>query len=330
MERVHYRFAEPGDREKVIELLTDVFSNQQKSDRQRSSDSWKWKHEENVFDETVTIVADLNGRIIGTGTLWPFHFDLGGTSHLSYQTCSLAVAEDYRGHGVFRNINRVRLETAIERNASFLFSFPNRNSLPGYEKMGWTLLGKIPWFVKPLRPVNILRDKLSDSKVSTPFTPDSDDQLKGRDIVFEHPLRMADEIVLHKSAKFFEWRYANHRSFSYGFVEHRKTGTHTFGAAYSIQQKGDFREMVIIDIISETPEMTLEIIKKAEGVARRYGVMFLAMMAPYGLSKKRMLLSGYLPVPLKNFTVCTLHSDLKNRVENMANWSLFAGLHDSI
>jgi len=330
MNEIRFRLADHGDRMNIISLLNDVFSSRQRSDRVRTLESWKWKNEENVFDETLTVVADLNGDIVGTGTLWPFMFELQGKEYLAYQTCSLAVSENFRGRGVFRNINRVRLETAQQRGASFLFSFPNSNSLPGYKKMDWACLGKIPWFVKPLKPLKIARDKLTGSKSSIPYMLNAGDRLLENRIISDAAIHFNDELVVKKHAGFFNWRYARHPFFNYGFLPYGSSKSHTFGAVYSILEKEEFREMVLIDLIADSPDMAYEIVREAEEVARRYNVMFLAMMAPYGLKISKMLAAGYIPYRMKNLTVYSLDTKIRDYVENRLKWSLFAGLHDSI
>ena len=330
MNEIRFRLADDDDRENIISLLNEVFSSQQRSDRVRTLKSWKWKNEENVFEETLTVVADLNGDIIGTGTLWPFMFELQGKDHLAYQTCSLAVSENFRGRGVFRNINRVRLETAQQRGASFLFSFPNSNSLPGYKKMDWAYLGKIPWLVKPLQPLKIARDKLSGPKTSLPHELNTGDRLSENRIIFDAAIQFNDELVVKKNADFFNWRYARHPFFNYGFLSYRSTESHTFGAVYSILEKEEFREMVLIDLIADSPDMVYEIVREAEQVARRYNAMFLAMMVPYGLKISKMLAAGYIPYPMKNLAVYSLDANIRAYVEIRRKWSLFAGLHDSI
>lgn len=330
MGEITYRIARDDDRTQIIELLNEVFSGQQRSDRVRDDASWKWKNKENVFDTTRIVVADHEGDIIGTGTLWPFNFKLNGKVYPAYQTCGLAVSEHFRRRGVFRNINRVRIETAKAAGASFLFSFPNSKSLPGYKKMGWSTLGKLKWYVKPIRPFQILNDLIFQNEPSIPVRPEKPLMLQEGQIRYRRISGNDDILRLNKNERYFNWRYANHPYFSYGFIKYEEDEDFTYGAVFSILQKGRFREMVIIDIISRNFEMTQCIIKKAEEVARRYRVMYLAMVAPEGSSTLTMTMPGYLPYKMKNLAVYTLEPSIRKTVENINRWSLFAGLHDSI
>jgi len=330
MGEITYRLAGNKDSEQIISLLNSVFSSQQRSDRVRDLSSWNWKNRENVFEATKIVVAEHEGEIVGTGTLWPFKFQLNGTIHLAYQTCGLGVSERFRRRGVFRNINQFRIETAREKNASFLFSFPNSNSLPGYKKMGWAYLGKLKWYVKPLKPVQILKDLLYNKAGSVPYRLDEKYNLEKNQIKYDSTHVQPDKIELLKSDGYFNWRYGSHPYFQYGFIQHKKEGDVTYGAVVSVLKKGDFKEMVIIDIVSKSFEMTKSIIAEVEKAAAEYGVMYLALVAPVNSQNVDMIFKGYLPYYMKNMTAFTLQPDLKSEVENIKNWSLFAGLHDSI
>lgn len=330
MSEISYRIASERDIEDVISLLNGVFSSLQQSDRKRELSSWKWKYDDNIFGKTYTIIAECNNRIIGTGTIWPFRFRINGKAHLGYQACGLAVDEDFRGRGIFTKINDIRIEIAEENRASFLFSFPNQNSLPGYKKMGWNYLGKLPWFVKFLNMREVFFDLLLKNNKSAPFDIYDEDKIIPIDFTYS-PDRMNEDIIsLDKSRAYFIWRYLCRPNFDYGFLNLEKRSDSSYGAFYTILEKGNSKEMVIIDIIAKDLEMTRNIIKKAVTVAYKYGAMYLAFIRPAGYSKREALRNGFLPVKKKNMTVLVLNPEIKSMVGNIDNWSLFAGLHDSI
>jgi len=329
MHDILIRLAVENDTPRVISLLNEIFSDQQKTERKRTLDTWNWKFQDNIFGETLTIVAENNGRIIGTGTLWPFKFLINGKNHFAYQTCSLGVHENFRGQGVFRKINSMRIQTAKKNNASFLFSFPNQNSLPGYKKMGWNYLGKLPWYVNPISCKDIFLDKFTHSK-SEPFNLNVEDKLNDKKINISDDLNRSSNVSLKKSNDFYLWRYCSRPDHKYGFVSAGKKNQNKHGAVYTILKKGDFKEMVIIDFISPDLEMTKNILEEVIKIAKKYKVMFIAFVKPNDFNYWEALKMGFFPIKKKNLTILSLDSEVSDTIGNIKDWYLFAGLHDSI
>src|SRR5690554_260414 len=159
------REAKFDDSNEILHLLNTVFSKQQKSmSLGRDESFWKWKYEQNVFENATLHVAELEGKIIAAGTMWPWEFKTRNSILKAYQPCDTVVTKEARGLGVFSKLNEARIHFATSRNVDFIFNFPNQNSLSGYLRMGWTYVGKVPWMVKIMKPIPVVSSFFSKNQ----------------------------------------------------------------------------------------------------------------------------------------------------------------------
>ncbi len=98
-----------------------------------SEEYFNMKYYENPYGESVVVVAYDNGSPVGADALW--RNDLMGCQ--SYQSADTAVIESSRGQGIFTMMVKEKLSRI--KDDSLIYGFPNRNSFPGFEKMGWTV-----------------------------------------------------------------------------------------------------------------------------------------------------------------------------------------------
>lgn len=119
--------------EDFISLQNTVFSKN-KYDRNR----FLKKYTDNVYGPSVIVVAYDNG--VGVGARSFLRNDIG--EKLAYQPCDTCVLESHRRKGLFSMMTLKALNSVPKE--SLIYNFPNKNSLPGYLKLGW----KISYFKK--------------------------------------------------------------------------------------------------------------------------------------------------------------------------------------
>jgi predicted acetyltransferase len=78
-----------------------------------------------------------------------------------------ATHPDHQGKGIFKRLTLALVDQGKAQGWNFVFNTPNKNSMPGYLKMGWQEAGKLPIHVQALRPVSMvlntaLRRKAAD------------------------------------------------------------------------------------------------------------------------------------------------------------------------
>lgn len=323
------RAAEEHDMEGVLRLLNEVFGAQQRSTYRRDERFWNWKYKENPFGKSLLSVAEVENKIVGVDNLWPWEFQYGDSLIRAVQSCDSAVDPDYRGQGVFTTLRTYGLERARMQNYELVFNYPNANSLSINLSLGWHYLGRILWRVRILKPAALFSARHSTGQAAPLQLDDSCriDPHRIHQVASSTPPEPG-MIRIHRKSGFHAWRYEKHPSRSYGMVSVER-GDRSTVAIFTVNQKGSFREMVIVDLLGD-PSGILPVIGKAMEAGRRLGVAYLALMDTPEYATRKLWRAGFLPRKLKQMVVNPLNPDLEGAVKQFSNWSLMAAMHDSI
>jgi GNAT superfamily N-acetyltransferase len=110
-----------------------------------------WKHLESPFGPSPAWVAvDAgSGRIVGFRTFMRWEFDVGDTTLRAVRAVDTATHPDAQGRGVFSRLTLGALDELRAEGTSFVFNTPNERSRPGYLKMGWREVGRVPIEARP-------------------------------------------------------------------------------------------------------------------------------------------------------------------------------------
>jgi GNAT superfamily N-acetyltransferase len=150
------RKAEPDDRPAIIELC-------------RRSLGWKaddpneaffaWKHDENPFGQSPAWVAeDDTGTLVGLRTFLRWRFRRpDGTTLSAVRAVDTATHPDWQGRGIFSRLTLSALDDLRDEGVDCVFNTPNDKSRPGYLKMGWQQVGKVPVSVRLTGPRSIAK-----------------------------------------------------------------------------------------------------------------------------------------------------------------------------
>ncbi len=104
-----------------------------------------WKHRENPFGESPMWVATDGERIAGFRTFLRWRFERpDGSTLVAVRAVDTATAPDYQGHGIFTRLTLGALDELRAEGVELVFNTPNAKSLPGYLKMGWSAVGRLP------------------------------------------------------------------------------------------------------------------------------------------------------------------------------------------
>jgi predicted N-acetyltransferase YhbS len=117
-----------------------------------------WKHRENPFGASPSWVATHDGRVVGYRTFlrWEFE-DAAGRRTRAVRAVDTATDHDYRGRGIFQRLTLAALDDLAEEGVDLVFNTPNDLSRPGYLKMGWSVVGRLPVAVRPRGPAGLTR-----------------------------------------------------------------------------------------------------------------------------------------------------------------------------
>jgi GNAT superfamily N-acetyltransferase len=123
---------------------------------------FRWKHRANPFGRSRAWVAvapgrgddggDGRGQVVGFRSFLRWEFQgpgLPGGVVSAVRAVDTATHPDHQGRGIFSRLTRHGVEALLEDGVGFVFNTPNDQSRPGYLKMGWQDVGRLPVGVRP-------------------------------------------------------------------------------------------------------------------------------------------------------------------------------------
>ncbi len=128
---------------------------------------WSWKHLASPFGPSPCLVAEAEGRIVGLRVFMRWQWQLGKRRVEAVRALDTATHPDWRGKGIFSRLTLALVEEMRREGVSFIFNTPNDLSRPGYLKMGWLSMGRVSLWIRPQRPIGMLRALLSKSPAAS-------------------------------------------------------------------------------------------------------------------------------------------------------------------
>lgn len=146
----------PPDTAAVVALLASSLGWERRDD-DRYAEFFSWKHHQNPFGRSVAWVAVDGEEIVGFRTFMRWEFIRDGEPVGAVRAVDTATRPDYRGRGVFTRLTTTAVEELRSAGVAFVFNTPNDKSRPGYLKMGWEVVGRVPVDVRLRAPSALLR-----------------------------------------------------------------------------------------------------------------------------------------------------------------------------
>jgi GNAT superfamily N-acetyltransferase len=171
---------------------------------------FRWKHEENPFGPSPAWVATDGDRVVGFRTFLRWEFVVDGEVVRAVRAVDTATHPAYRGRGIFTDLTMAALDDLRAEGVAFVFNTPNDQSRPGYLKMGWREVGRLPVHVRPssLRGLaRVARSRVPADLWSAPCSAGvpATDATGLEDLVASQ--MPVDGIATARSAAFLRWRY---------------------------------------------------------------------------------------------------------------------------
>ncbi len=176
---------------------------------------FRWKHLDNPAGRSPMWAAVDEGQIVGFRVFLRWRFtDADGRPRSAVRAVDTATHPDHQGRGIFRQLTLGAVEELRADGVDFVFNTPNSQSRPGYLKMGWQEVGRIPIAVRPRSPgaaYRMARARTAAGKWSRPTTagvpaPDAladDDSLEQLLAALPAPEGLATD----RTAAHLRWRY---------------------------------------------------------------------------------------------------------------------------
>jgi len=208
-----------GDEARVLTLLHQALG--EGSSFMRTAGFWRWKHFENPFGSPQLLLA-ANEQVLGLRAFMRWRFRTPSGTVRAVRAVDTSTHPGYRRMGLFSRLTRLSLERAKAGGVDLIFNTPNPQSMAGYLKMGWQLVGRPRLLVKPLRPVRLAAALLqrgnrrgNPEALSALFAsaPTPVERLFDHADRVERILRFDDGLTgegirTDRSLEFLRWRYA--------------------------------------------------------------------------------------------------------------------------
>lgn len=219
----------------------------------RTLDFFRWKHEQNPFGPSYALVATHHDRVVGYRALMRWTFLSDGARVPAVRAVDTATHPDYQGRGIFRQLTMQALAD-LAGDAAFVFNTPNDQSRPGYLKMGWQVVGRLPLQVRirrPLRFVQGLRN-ISPGMGAGAFDVDLPSAASVLEDGHAVSALVADapqgRLVTDRSLPYLRWRYGI-APLDYRGVVIRRGGLVAGIAIVRPRMRGSLRELTLCELL---------------------------------------------------------------------------------
>jgi predicted N-acetyltransferase YhbS len=311
------------DEPAVLELLTAALGAGPTGSR--SSAFFRWKHEDNPFGRSFMLVARDGERVIGLRAFMRWEFRIGGRRVGAVRAVDTATHPEYHGRGVFSRLTRAALDVLPEEVA-LVFNTPNDASRPGYLKMGWRPVGRIPVWVRVRRPIRFVRSVRALRREEPPVGPPPEVSATSAAQALERatPPPAAEDperLVTARTTEYMRWRYAA-APFDYRVVEDGHGGM----AVFRVRSRGPLWEATVAEVL--LAEGGRAAARRLLGrVARAAGVDHVTCSFPARwIAARGARLAGFVPAPSGPwFVVRPLRRDLGIDPTTLRAWGLTLG-----
>jgi GNAT superfamily N-acetyltransferase len=228
----------------------------------RTSDLFLWKHQRNPFGRSFMLVARADDRIVGLRAFMRWEFRSGGNRVAAVRAVDTATHREYRGRGIFSRLTEEALRE-LGSDVDLVFNTPNARSGPGYLKLGWRAVGKVPVSIRVRRPVSVARrarslrrpDRPPDTSRPTVDAEPAGDIFRALGGSLDDLLRRAEtpgrRLQTPRTPDYLRWRYGGVPGLDYRAVGLR-AGGHLRGVAiFRLRPRGGLWEASVAEVLVE-------------------------------------------------------------------------------
>jgi GNAT superfamily N-acetyltransferase len=207
------RPATSDDDPAVLELLRSSLGWQPS---EYHADFFLWKHRRNPFGASPAWLACVDDQIVGYRTMMRWRFEQDGAQLDAVRAVDTATHPDHQGRGIFTKLTLAAIDDLRAQSVSFVFNTPNDKSRPGYLKMGWHEVGRVPISISPRRLSSLPKlarsmhpaEKWSEpTAVGLPAREALRDDSSLKDLLSSQPPPPAGALRTVRTPEYLAWRY---------------------------------------------------------------------------------------------------------------------------
>jgi GNAT superfamily N-acetyltransferase len=271
----------------------------------RTEAFWRWKHEQNPFGLSPAMVAEAQGRIVSLRIFLRWRWRYGQRTLAAVRPVDTATHPDWRRRGLFERLTRELLQVVKAEGVALVFNTPNATSGRGYKKLGWRIVGRPTIWVRPVRPVRLLRELTRREELRgleeavEPFVRASTAILTSPDLVgfLKRTTRSMFRLMTDADAAYLAWRYHDCPGLPYGAAGSFDTGSGALVVFRRARRQG-LRELRLCDLfVAEDMASRSKMRDVIQGLLAEHDVDLATARAVSQTRQASILLrSGFLPV----------------------------------
>jgi GNAT superfamily N-acetyltransferase len=280
-----------------------------------------WKHRDNPFGQSPSWVAMDSDRVVGFRTLMRWELDTGNGPVRAVRAVDTATHPDRQGRGIFSALTRQAVDDLRAEGVDWVFNTPNDKSRPGYLKMGWQPVGRLPAGLHPASVTSLPR--IANSRVPAELwsVPNpaglSPDDVLGDEAALA---RLLAAVVwpagmrTRRTPAYLQWRYG-FQPLAYRALL-AKSSVEDGLLLYRLRRRGHATELVVGDLL--LPDPTLSAARNLVRAALQ------ATGADYALGLRTAPASGLLPLPRQG-PLLTWRALARTSMPPLGDWRLSLG-----
>jgi GNAT superfamily N-acetyltransferase len=264
----------------------------------RPPELFRWKHLDNPFGRSLLLVAEHQDRLIGLRAFMRWRFRAGERELEAVRAVDTATHPDFQGMGVFSRLTRAALD-ALEGRVDLVFNTPNGKSGPGYLKLGWREVGRVPVAVRVRRPLRLLTSRHAEPGESPAVAAATaaealEDTAALAALLGREPA--PGGLATPRTPQYLRWRYGAAPLLGYRAVTETRGGELAGLALFRVRPRGGLWESTVAEVLAGgDAAMTRRLLGRVAGAAP---VDHLTLHAPAGSPLARAARrGGFLPSP---------------------------------
>lgn len=178
----------------------------------RSEAFWNWKHVDNPFGASPVLLAWNRDQLVAMRAFMNWQWKMGGHTFQALRAVDTATHPEWQGKGLFKKLTLQMIEAQKLNQKDFIFNTPNKQSLPGYLKMGWLELAQPDISIR----IGSLKGLLNSNQLTLAPKPAWDlqniDWLELDNWLAKQP---TEGIHTPKNSHYLQWRYLHIPEFKY-------------------------------------------------------------------------------------------------------------------
>ena len=264
----------------------------------RPPELFTWKHLDNPFGRSLLLVAEHQDRLIGLRAFMRWRFRAEGRTLAAMRAVDTATHPDFQGMGVFSRLTRAALD-AMDDQVDLVFNTPNGKSGPGYLKLGWREVGRVPVAVRVRHPLRLLAARRGRSRPAPPVAAAPAAAALADDVGVAALLGREPAgpgLATPRTPRYLHWCYGAAPLLGYRAVTEERGGELAGLALFRVRPRGRLWEATVAEVLAAGDAATAR--RLLRRVAAASPVDHLTLHAPAGSPLAGAALrGGFLPSP---------------------------------